>query len=768
MTKSQPAALLAAALQQEQRYTDLLYDRLEQERSATAKALAEVHARGADGGTRQAATEREVLSDEYSRRLAQLDSVESGLCFGRIDTAEGEALYIGRIGLRTPAMDPLLVDWRAPAAGPFYTASPARPSGLVRRRHLHSQNRTVTGVDDEILDPRLLREPGPESGGGSGLVGEAALLQALDGARTGRMTDAVATIQAEQDRVIRSPLQGVLVVQGGPGTGKTVAALHRAAYLLYTHRGTLARRGVLVVGPNAVFLRYIGEVLPSLGETDVVLTSLGGLFPGVEASAEDGAATAVVKGSLRMARVLAEAVRLHQRVPDGDLSVPLDEEETGVRVPHEVSVRALRRAQALGMPHNAARKRFVTDMLAALVRARAEHNRRPLDDEELRHGPGELWRQRSVRSALDRLWPLLTPAGLVDRLLSDSALLAGAAAGLLDDAEQAALLRLPGAELTVGDVPLLDETAELLGEDDSSARARARAARTERAEEERYAREVLQILGLDESGPVEASDLAVGMRDPGAARTTANRAAADRSWAYGHVIVDEAQELSPMAWRMVMRRAPSRSMTLVGDVAQTGNAAGARSWEEVLAPHAAGRWREERLTVNYRTPAEVMEPAARVLAAVSPDQEPPESVRREGVRPRAVRCEAGALVAGAVRCVTREQAALGEAGGGKLAVIAPDDRIPALCRALPQAATGSGRAALDAEVAVLSVAQAKGLEFDRVVLADPAGILAQSPQGGHDLYVAITRVTHRLTVVHEGHLPEPLGQLDQPARDGSP
>ncbi|HWM40572.1 MAG TPA: ATP-binding domain-containing protein [Streptomyces sp.] len=762
MNTSQPAAVLAEALRSEQSYVNGLYARVDEEREQAQAALAEVHTRGAYGGTRQALTEREVLASEHSRRIAQLNSSESGLCFGRLDTEAGDTHYIGRIGLRSAAMDPLLVDWRAPAARAFYTASPARPAGVVRRRHLHSAGRALTGIDDEMLDSDLLHESGRN--GVESLVGEAALLAALRRARTGRMTDVVATIQAEQDRVIRSPLQGVLVVQGGPGTGKTVAALHRAAYLLYAHRRTLARRGVLVVGPNAVFLRYIGEVLPSLGERDVVLTTVGGLFPGLQASAEDSADAAVVKGDSRMARVLAEAVQLKQRAPKGDLIVPLEDEEAPVRVPHEACVRARQRAQSLGAPHNMARKRFVTDMLAALVRARSVKSERPLDEEELRHGPAELWRQRSVRHTLGALWPQLTPQQLVGRLLCDSAELRTAAEAVLEPSEQEVLLRQPESGWTVGDVPLLDEAAELLGEDDSAHRARERAARAERSEEEGYAREVLQILGLDGSGLVDPADLAEAHSEHGAAPTTAARAAADRSWAYGHVIVDEAQELSAMAWRTVMRRAPSRSMTLVGDVAQTGSPAVARSWGQMLDPYVAGRWRQEQLTVNYRTPAEVMEPAACVLAAVAPGRVPPESVREGGEGPRAVRSQEGGLVADVVRTVAGDLAALREAGGGTLAVIAPERALPGLTAALPQAAAGGGRSSLDAEVAVMGVAQAKGLEFDRVVLADPAGILAQSPKGGHDLYVAITRATHRLTVVYEGRLPETLQQLHHDSR----
>ncbi|MET9297229.1 hypothetical protein [Streptomyces sp. NPDC003077] len=766
------ATPLSHALATEQARLSLLYRRLDAAREEAASALRAVQLGGADGGTRQAMVEREVAAGEYARTLARLNGVENGLCFGRIDvkadqpgesgeTAPVEARYIGRVGLRGEDREPLLIDWRAPAARPFYTASPGAPGPVLRRRHLHTRARTVTDLDDEVFDLDGLSERDRR-----GLVGEAALLAALRRGRTGRMTDVVATIQTEQDRVIRSRLPGVLVVQGGPGTGKTVAALHRAAYLLYTHRGTLARRGVLVIGPNATFLRYIGRVLPSLGETDVVLTTLGGVFPGVRATAVDAPPAAVVKGDLRMARVIETAVRDRQRVPDGDVRIEVE----GFRAGETETVllraadcrRARDRARALKAPHNVARKRFVLDVLDALVRERARAAGLPLDDEELRHAPAELWRQPTVRAACDALWPSLTARDVVGALLCEPERLARAAPGLTE-AERTALLRPPGApEWTVDDVPLLDEAAELLGPDDSAdcaERARRRAAEQEWRDEVRYAREVLEVTGVAETGLVDAATLAGRHHDAGPARTTADRAAADRSWTYGHVIVDEAQELSPMAWRMVMRRVPTRSMTVVGDVAQTGSPAGARSWGEVLDPYTGGRWREERLTVNYRTPAEVMELAGEVLAAVAPGQEPPESVRAEGFAPRGIRAPKGRLAHETVRAVVGELAGLRESGGGRLAVIAAGRALPALAAALPDAARGGAPEALDAPVVLLTAGQAKGLEFDRVVLADPEGMLTASPKGGHDLYVALTRVTRRLTVVYEGDLPEVLGRL---------
>jgi DNA helicase IV len=742
-----PAAV--GAIGQEQAYLDVLYRLLDAARERTDRALTQTHARGAAGGTFQARVEREVTAAEQSWRLAQLNAVEQGLCFGRTDaepTAErAGTLYIGRIGLRDEDYEPRLIDWRAPAAQPFYAATPNDPNGLIRRRHIYTKNRTVTSVDDEVFDLDRLSEPDRKS-----LSGEAMLIASITAGRTGRMSDVVATIQAEQDRVIRATLAGVLVVQGGPGTGKTVAALHRAAYLMYTHRRTLERRGVLVIGPNAIFLRYISQVLPSLGETDVVLSSIAELFPGVKAAPDDNPEAAVVKGDIKMVNVLRRAVRNYQQVPPGDLEITVD--GLAMTVPRERSLRARDRARALRKPHNVARKVFVTEMLSALAAAESAALDRDLDPEDIPLARARLWDEPPVRAAFDALWPFLTPQRLVAGLLAAEGALRRAAPSF-SAAERALILRPDTPDAwTVADVPLLDEAAQLLGIDDSAEKARRRAAERQRRAEEQYAAEVLEITGLAGQGFVDAATLAEWNRDAGQQLTTAERAWADPSWAYGHVIVDEAQELSAMAWRMVMRRIPSRSLTVVGDVAQRGSVAGARSWAAVLDPYVHGRWHEELLTVNYRTPAEIMVVAADVLASVAPGEHPPESVREEGVPPRAVRG-----LAQVPEVVTAELAEMGD--GGKLAVIAPATRMAELAQLLPAAVPGDRAQVLDSAVALLTVNQAKGLEFDRVVLVDPAGILTQSPVGGHDLYVAITRATHRLTVVYDGELPDSLHRL---------
>src|SRR5512132_3123383 len=575
---------LAVELEQEQAYVSLLYRRLDTLRERTQAELQ--RALGHDGGGNvQARVDRDAFVARHSGRLAQLDAAEHGLCFGRLDLAGGSHLYIGRLGLLDDDREPLLVDWRAPAAQPFYRATWAAPAGVVRRRHLRTRGRTVLGIEDDVLDPESLTEAERD-----GLTGEAALLAALTAIRTGRMQDIVATIQAEQDRIIRSQLPGVLVVQGGPGTGKTAVALHRAAYLLYTHRQRLARRGVLVVGPNPTFLRYIEQVLPSLGETDVLLSTVGGLFPGVTATGQEPLAAAAVKGDPRMVEVLAAAITDRQRVPDADIVVEVGGQR--LRLDPATCERARQQARATEAPHNQARSTFRGEVVAALTRdlpgvdlpddallVDLFPDERLLDPDldEIR---AELAAAPAVRSAVDRLWPRLTPQQLVGGLLGSRERLAAAGAAL-DPAERELLLR-PGAGgggdpgWTPAEVPLLDEAAVLLGDDGARARrAEARQAEQERAELA-YAREVLAGTTIGDAArytpdtsALDPSLLADRWRVRGASGGLAERASQDRSWVFGHLIVDEAQELSPMAWRMLMRRSPSRSMTVVRDMTQT-------------------------------------------------------------------------------------------------------------------------------------------------------------------------------------------------------
>lgn len=744
----------------------MLYRRLDELREqAVARHAEQLRA---TGGTPQARSQRDSLIAMYANQIQVYDAVENGLCFGRLDFTDGSGpRYIGRIGMfgERPAADPdaddepLLVDWRAPAARPFYLATAAAPDGVRRRRHIRTRGRKVVGLDDEVLDLSMASRTGRDV-----LTGEATLMAALNAERTGRMRDIVQTIQAEQDQVIRAPMNGVLVVQGGPGTGKTAVALHRAAYLLYTYRQQLDTRGVLIVGPNATFLRYISQVLPALAETGVLLRTLGELFPGVVARRDEPAEVAALKGRADMVDVLAAAVRDRQELPDGVREIPVENDVLTLDA-QTVAV-ARERARRSGRPHNLAREIFEIEVVHALADQVAERigadplgGENLLDEADRAEIRRELREEPEVRAALDDLWPLLTPQRLLADLFASPQRLAAAAPHLTEQQRQL-LCREPGGGWSPADVPLLDEAAELLGEDDRMARARAARIRQRQLE---YAEGVIDItrgsrsidledVSEDDSEVLSVADLIDAERlaerhEQEERLTTAERAAADRRWAFGHVIVDEAQELSPMAWRLLMRRCPSRSMTIVGDVAQTGALAGAASWQEVLEPYVADRWRLAELTVSYRTPAEIMELAGTVLTKIDPSLSPPRPVRWTGVPPWERQVPPETLTEEVVAATLREAAEVGE---GRVGVLVPDGLAAelgeAVLAAVPEAAVGE-KPNLETRVVLLTVRQAKGLEFDAVLVVDPDRIVAESPRGHNDLYVALTRATRRLGVL---------------------
>jgi len=744
----------------EQGYVTGLHRRLDDIRAGVVTRLDDALASTAHNP--QAVGEREATVQLYTERLVALDAAESGLCFGRLDRRDVDVpRYVGRIGLQAADGDeePLLVDWRAPAAQPFYTATPLHDLGVRRRRHIRTRGRTVVSIADETLDL-----DDPDVAQRSGLAAESVLLAALNATRTGRMTDIVRTIQAEQDRIIRADHRGVLVVQGGPGTGKTAVALHRAAYLLYTHRERLARSGLLIVGPSPTFLRYIADVLPSLGETGVVLADLGSLRPGVEAHATEPPEVAEVKGRLAMADVVAAAVAERQAVPGLPVEITID--GTTLRFTPSDAARARTRGRAASRLHNEARPAFARRVVDRLTQKYADRlgadvrgGSSLLDAADMAALRREVAAEPEVHALIDRLWPRLTAERLIRDLFASPERLAAATPGW-SDADRDLLRRPPSSPWTPADVPLLEEADELLGVDDSAQRNAARrdeqqrrwdaqatldllhGSRSQDAETEAESEELSAFDLLDAEGLAARHEERDG-------RTTAERAAADRTWTYGHVIVDEAQELSAMAWRLLLRRCPTRSMTLVGDVAQTGSLAGATSWAEVLTPHLGTHWRTEELTVNYRTPAEIMEVAADVLAAGGSTASAGESVRSTGIPPWALQVSEEALAAAVADAVAGF-----EAQEGTLAVVAPPSRVDALAALLPDSS-----ADLTSGPVVLPPAGAKGLEFDSVLVVDPAGIVAEGVRGHNDLYVALTRATQRLGVVHPGDLPPELSGL---------
>jgi DNA helicase IV len=735
-------------LRHEQEFVDGLYARVDALRGDTEDSV--THALAQGNTPMQARLERDILVAERSGLLAALNAVDGSLCFGRIDLTSGAGHHIGRIGLRADDAErtPVLIDWRADVARPFYLATGHTPMGLRRRRHIASEGRTVTALHDEILDLGDETRTGHEDPSG-----DAVLLAALNSARTGRMGDIVQTIQADQDRIIRAPHRGVLVVEGGPGTGKTAVALHRAAYLLYEHRELLAKRAVLIVGPNPAFLGYIGEVLPSLGETGVLLATVGELFPGVKATGADTPEAAAVKGRADMADVLAEVVSDRQALPDPVIAIEHDREI--LMLDDDLVNVARERTRAAKLPHNAAREHFeghilntLTDMVAERIGTDPYDGSNLLDPSDITQIRDELAENPEVWAAVDQLWPRLTPQRLVADFLA-------APEGFLPAEDAAAVRRPVTRRWTVADVPLLDEAAELLGEDDRIARSRAE---RERQQQIAYAQGVLDVSYAsrtyefedkdeEEAEVLSAHDIIDAERfaerqEEDDHRSAAERAAADRTWAFGHIIVDEAQELSPMAWRLLMRRCPTRSMTLVGDPAQTAEAAGVGSWSKILAPYVEDRWEHTRLGVNYRTPAEIMDVAAAVVRAEDPEFAPPSSVRSTGVRPwiRAVD-DLPSAVAQAARELTPEE--------GRLAVIAPRELHRALAARL-DGVTAGAEPDLTHTVVLLDPRQSKGLEFDSVLVVEPGRY------GTSDLYVALTRATQRLGVLHTEPLPKGL------------
>ncbi|MCY4175399.1 MAG: AAA family ATPase [Acidimicrobiaceae bacterium] len=691
------------------------------------------------GGTTQARVEREAMLEASLARLTKLNIGDRSLVFGRIDPADSaERFYIGRVGLWDADHDPILVDWRAPVAEPFYRATGRAPLGLRRRRHFASRGATLLGIEDEffgdaaaigldLADGDLDASDTADAGGRiAGRSGSGALIASLEAARTGRLSDIVATIQGEQDLVIRAAMPGVLVVQGGPGTGKTVVALHRAAYLLYTHRFPLESQGVLVVGPNRLFLAYIEQVLPSLGEAGVEQATLSELLsPAVRVATLDDEAVSRVKGDPRMAALVRKAVRDRRRPLREDLVVGYRLQRLRLTVSQSAEIVAdvSRRVRK----HNAGR-RLVEDELYAALAQSARHS---TDPGEVRESVSD---QIEVREALEWMWPVLTPAHLLNDLYGSKALLNSASNNRLSAAE-IDLLHRPRAShpsevvWSFQDVPVLDEARALLGY---------------RAEH----------------------------------RTE------DAVLTYGHVVVDEAQDLSPMELRMISRRSLNGSMTVVGDIAQATGSWAHDDWASVLRGLPDRRpSRRVELTLGYRIPAPAMALANRVLRYAAPTATPPATVRTSGDEPRIVACGAAAaasapdapepqhpqdrefqtaqheaLAVALKGLLAEEQSAVGD---GNVAVVVPDSLHEPLRSELQKrrvAFGGPGRGGLEQQVTLVPVRLVKGLEVDVVVVVEPARIVAEECQGIRSLYVALTRATRRVSVVHAEPLPEVLAE----------
>lgn len=699
-------------IKHEQVVVDRIYARLEAA-TQSAKALEQDgHARawvGNEGGL----VERDAMVFQAAKRLASLNAAHEGLVFGRLDHFDGETRYIGRLGLRDEKREVLLVDWRAPAAAVFYQATAQDPSGVVRRRVLQSISDQVVGIDDDLLDAANAPDD-------MVVVGEGALFAALAKSRDRTMHSVVATIQREQDDAVRSPHKGVTTIFGGPGTGKTVVALHRAAYLLYTDRRRYEGGGVLVVGPNAVFMAYIERVLPSLGETSVSLRALGEVVDGISGSRHDVPGVALIKGSARMRRILSRTCRgphpeapTHFRIFYRDDVLMLDESQLS-RIRRDLLDRWQRRNRAT--PH-------VADELVDTLW------RKVSGDRALGRGRDEfahtLLGDRSFLDFVRAWWPVVDAVDVLgwfadrDRLSRD-------ADGALSPVEIDDLVEsLAADDFSVEDIALIDELRYLIGEapepeEDGDPLA------------DPYDESVPELYTADERRPGHAAS-GDGPRPTGPIEDDS----------YAHVLVDEAQDLSPMQWRMVGRRGRHASWTIVGDAAQS-------SWpltDEATAARAESLGDKEqrsfRLSTNYRNSKEIYDLAAELARAYIPAADLPVAVRETGIQPVIHEPTAPELAA-RVRHVVDRRAHEVE---GTVGVVVPVGR---------RSEVDGWLGARDRDrIPVLEALDTKGLEFDAIVVVQPDEIVHESDVGMRTLYVVVTRATRMLEVIGTSHRWQP-------------
>ncbi|MBE4740195.1 HelD family protein [Streptomyces caniscabiei] len=723
----------------EQAHLDRVYRRLE-EKIHEAEFLMNDAAKRGQVGTPGALAERDAQVFRAGVHLNRLNNEFEDFLFGRIDLllgkdgkkgpdgaytavepAEGavrpdrtadiaETLHIGRIGVLDSEYAPLVIDWRAPAAAPFYRSTPVDPGRVVRRRVIRSKGRKVLGVEDDLMRPEL---KATLDGQKLPVIGDGALMAALGQARSHTMRDIVASIQAEQDLVIRAPAASVTYVEGGPGTGKTAVALHRAAYLLYQDRRRYAG-GILIVSPTPLLVAYTEGVLPSLGEEgQVAIRAIGSLVDGAEATLYDSPAVARAKGSYRMLKVLRKAAR--GVLESSEAPTRLRVVAFGRRLELEAPDLERVRRNALGgtAPVNLLRPRARKLLLDALwdrSGAAGRHTDPELAAELRSSFDEDITSEDEFIAFLDAWWPELTPRGVLTAM-ADERRLGRWARRILNPGEVRRVARsLKRDGLSVHDIAVLDELQAILG---LPARPRKK----------RELDPLDQLSGLEELMPVREETQ----------RERAERLAQERT-EYAHVIVDEAQDLTPMQWRMVGRRGRHATWTVVGDPAQS-------SWSD---PDEAAEARDEALgtrprrrftlTVNYRNPAEIAELAAKVLALAMPGSESPSAVRSTGVQPRFVTAARDTLA----RTARAEAARLLDLVDGTVGVVVAMNRREEAARWL---------AGLGDRVVALGSLEAKGLEYDATVVVSPAEIADESPAGLRVLYVALTRATQQLTVV---------------------
>jgi DNA helicase IV len=701
----------AREIAREQEFVDTVYRQLEESTRSAEQLAAEGRARGQlghEGGL----VERDAMVYQAARRMATLDAAHEGLVFGRLDMlaeVDDEPRYVGRIGLRDGNRDVLLIDWRAPAAAVFYQATQADPHGVIRRRILRCSGETVVGVEDDLLDSEAETD--------LPIVGEGALMAQLSRARDRSMHSIVATIQAEQDRAIRAPNKGVVMISGGPGTGKTVVALHRAAFLLYADRRRYETGGVLVVGPSGVFMRYIERVLPSLGETAVALRSLGDVVDGLRANRRDDPRVAEVKGSAAMAELLRRVAR--QYVPGSPRQFRVFYRDDVIVLGSRELAQARRQLLSMG-PRNRSTTRVASTLVDLMWRQVRSERARERTKEDF---ADEMRGNDAFLEFASSWWPVLDAATVLG-WLRDTDLLARVADGVLDDEAVRLLAKSWGEDLSVDDVPLVDELRYLLGDP--------------------------PIVNDAEDDPLDLADSSLQELTTASDREYAG----PRGWApptnrveddgYAHVLVDEAQDLTPMQWRMVGRRGRTATWTIVGDPAQS-------SWP---VPEESERARDAalgdkpvhsfHLSTNYRNSAEIYRFAAAYAERAGLHADLPNAVRSTGVSPSEV-------VDPDLEATTRRLVGeMIESVAGTVGIVVPVARrseARAWVASWPEvSALAEGD---DARVVVLTGLDTKGLEFDGIVVVEPGEIEAESPAGRATLYVVFTRATQQMVTVSQ-------------------
>jgi DNA helicase IV len=758
-------------IKKEQDYTDILYSNLDELRKEVSLKLHDERAKGGKG-TLQSRSERDAFSTMYEERLSQLLAVEERLLFGKLIMNNGDVNYIGRIGLMDKNKKQLLMDWRAKASTNFYRATPASPAGVSLRRHIATDNRKVQSIEDEILDQEssIAKEKMEKSE----LIGEATFIKNLTSARTGKMTDIVTSIQAEQDKIIRSDIDNTLVVQGGPGTGKTAVALHRAAYLLYTNREVFQKTGVMIVGPNLSFLKYIDQVLPSLGESGVFSTVIERILPNITAQRkEKNKKTAALKSDFRIIEVIKCAIEDRIFIPTEDQIFDFD--GNNITVYAEEVKKLIEQLKRKKLPHNEARKIFSETMITILANQVSDQRKHFVDNQERKIIMMDLRSMKEVRVLLNIYWMPMYSERLIGELWAKPHRLERAAEGIFTKEEQKELYVPILTPWTREDIPLLDEARHLLGNIEQ--------------DDEDYG-----DIGIDEyninsvndssdsfySGILNSSILKQREK---LLNSIDEEDDPNRPEEYGHIIVDEAQELSKMEWRMLKRRCPSNSFTIVGDISQTSSQNGTFDWNEVI-PEMFDKWKLEKLTINYRNPSSVAQKSIDFGKQNGLIIDQRISVRDEKDAYQTIKVNKKELLNKTLdKTIEFMKEFVGKDGTGRISIIIKDEQkyefSDALHARIRQEFGDDELFRLDAQdesdsqVLIATPDELKGLEFDAVLFVEPLDYLLEKTKEDESsknsnklskqylataaqVYVAITRSTRKLIILYTDKLPKGL------------